>query len=65
MLAEHRSQLLSPLARLDQLEPQAGQILAAPVYPDVGELAEELRELLVDMRAKGRGTFGRWLIQPY
>ena len=26
--------------------------LPAPVYPDVGERAEELRELLVDMRAR-------------
>ena len=52
MLAEHRSQLLGLLARIDQLETQAGEIIAAPVYPDVGELEEELREVLVDMRAK-------------
>lgn len=44
--------LLSLLARLDQLETQAGEILAAAVYPDVGDLAEELREVLVDIRAK-------------
>ena len=48
----HRSQLLLLLQRIDELETQAGEILAAPVYPDVGELAEELRELLVGMRAK-------------
>ena len=52
MLAEHRSQLLGILARLDQLETEAGETLAAPVYPDVSDLAEELREVLVDMRAK-------------
>ena len=43
MLAEHRTALLGLLARLDQLETQAGEILAAPVYPDVGELARVAR----------------------
>ena len=52
MLAQHRISLLSLLARLDQLETQANEILGGPVYPDVGELAEELRELLIDMRAR-------------
>ena len=36
----------------DKPETQTVKILAAAMYPDVGELAEEVRELLADMRAK-------------
>jgi hypothetical protein len=32
--------------------PDADSILAAPVYADIGTMAEELRELVVDMQAK-------------
>jgi hypothetical protein len=52
MPTDYRQALLGILSRLDQLTSEADQILAEPVYADVGMMAEELRELLVDMRAK-------------
>jgi hypothetical protein len=52
MPIDYRPALLGILSRLDQLTSEADQILAEPVYADVGMMAEELRELLVDMRAK-------------
>jgi hypothetical protein len=51
-MPDYRTELLGILARLDQFETLANDILARPCYPDVGALAEELRELLADMRAK-------------
>jgi hypothetical protein len=52
MQPEHRKQLLSISARLDQALAQADEILSEPVYADVATMADELRELLVDMQAK-------------
>lgn len=52
MRAKHRSQLLNMLAGLDQCCADADHILAAPVYADVGLMAEELRELLENLRDK-------------
>jgi hypothetical protein len=52
MPSDYRPALLGILSRLDQLTSEADQILAEPVYADVGAMAEELRELLVDMQAK-------------
>lgn len=52
MPTDYRPALLGILSRLDQLTSEADQILAEPVYADVGMMAEELRELLLDMRAK-------------
>jgi hypothetical protein len=49
---DYRPALLGILSRLDQLTSEADQILAEPVYADVGIMAEELRELLAEMRAK-------------
>jgi len=46
-----RPRLLSILARLDQLTTEAEAILADPVEADIGARAEELREMLVEMRA--------------
>ena len=44
--------LLQLCAQLDRLLAEADGILAEPVYADIGVLAEELRELVVDMQAK-------------
>ena len=52
MLPEHRTRLLNILARLDQSQTLARELLADPVYPDVLVRAEELRELLADMQAR-------------
>jgi hypothetical protein len=52
MPADYRPALLGILSRLDQLSSEAEQIVAEPVYADIAVMAEELRELLVDMRAK-------------
>ena len=52
MTAEQRAQMLEILSRLDQYETLANELIAEPVYIDVGVLAEELHELLVDMRAR-------------
>lgn len=52
MLPEHRAQLLEILARLDQLETGAGEILCDPVFPDVYVRAENVREELIEMRAR-------------
>ena len=52
MPTDYRPALLGILSRLDQLTSEVDLILAEPVYADVGAMAEELRELLVDMRAK-------------
>ena len=49
MLPEHRRGLLELRARLDQLETQANDIIGAPVYPDVGALAEELRNMRAEV----------------
>jgi hypothetical protein len=40
------------LSRIDQFETLASELIAEPVYSDVGVLAEELHELLVNMRAR-------------
>ena len=47
----HRPRLLTILARLDQLTTEAEAILAEPVEGDIGVRAEELREMLEEMRA--------------
>ena len=47
-----RTRLLHLSAQLDRLLAEADSILADPVYADIGTLAEELRELVVDMQAK-------------
>jgi hypothetical protein len=52
MNAEYRSGLLGLLCRLDQMTTDADAILAGPIDTDNLPLAEELRELLVEMRAK-------------
>lgn len=52
MNATYRQQLLGILARLDQLTTEADAILAAPADEDVGVMAEDLREFLVEMPAK-------------
>ncbi len=52
MSTTYRSRLLAILARLDQLATEADAILAEPADVELGCMAEELRELLVDMRAK-------------
>jgi hypothetical protein len=52
MISDYRNGLLSILARLDQLNTEADRILADPIHADIGAMAEELRELLVDMQAK-------------
>ena len=39
-------------SQLDRLLAEADSILAKPVYAEIGILADELRELVVDMRAK-------------
>jgi hypothetical protein len=51
MTADFRPRLLTISARLDQLLAEADKIIEEPVYVDVGVLAEELRETLVDMQA--------------
>ena len=50
--AARRSQLLANLARLDQLTTEAEEILAGPADVEIGCMAEALREMLIDMRAK-------------
>jgi hypothetical protein len=57
MLPEHRARLLKILARLDQLEFRAAEITAEP-NPDLGALAEELRELAADIRACAKKHLG-------
>lgn len=49
---DHRKALLEILARLDQIETDANAILANPVDTDNLPLAEELRELIVEMQAR-------------
>jgi hypothetical protein len=44
--------MLEILSRLDQCETLANELMAEPVYADVFVRAEELREMLVDMRAR-------------
>jgi hypothetical protein len=50
--AVSRTRLLQLAAQLDRLLADADSILAEPVYPDIAVLAEELREVVVDMQAK-------------
>jgi hypothetical protein len=52
LLTMSRTRLLQLAAQLDRLLAEADSILAAPVYADIGVLAEELRELVVDIQAK-------------
>ena len=52
MSIDYQKALLSVLARLDQLSAEAGALLADPGDVETGAMAEELRELVVDMRAK-------------
>jgi hypothetical protein len=51
MEPEHRRALLELLSRLDQNVTEADQLAPLPMYADVAVLPEELRELLIDMRA--------------
>jgi hypothetical protein len=55
MSPELRIRLLNILARLDKSQSLADEILSDPVYPDVAALAEELREMLVEMQARVAG----------
>jgi hypothetical protein len=50
--AEALKDLLRILSRLDHLEAFASETRGQPMYPDVAGQAEELTELLADMRAK-------------
>ena len=52
MAAEYRVRFLAVLAHLDQLTSEADRILAGPGDAEIGAWAEELREHLVEMRAK-------------
>lgn len=52
MNATYRQQLLSILSRLDQLEAGADAIIAEPADVEIGVMAEELREQIVEMQAK-------------
>ena len=52
MSIDYQKALLSVLARLDQLTSDADALLAEPGDVENGAMAEELRELVVDMRAK-------------
>jgi hypothetical protein len=47
-----RTRLQQLASQLDQLLAEADSILAEPVFPDFGMLAEELREVVVDMQTK-------------
>ena len=47
-----RTRLLQLSTQLDRLLGETDSILASPVSADIGMLAEELRELVVDMQAK-------------
>lgn len=49
---EHRQRLLTIHSTLDRLQADAEAILSGPVYADINAMAEELRELIVDMQAK-------------
>ena len=51
MTADYRKAMLAVLAHLDQLNTDAEAILAEPADTETLATAEELRELLVDMRA--------------
>jgi hypothetical protein len=53
MHPDYRQRLLSILARLDQLSTEADAILREPGDTELLPMAEELRELAVDMRARG------------
>jgi hypothetical protein len=52
MTAEQRARMLEILSRLDQYETMANELMAEPVFADVYVLAEELHEMLADMRAE-------------
>ena len=52
MNTDYRKALLAVLARLDQLSADAEAILAEPGDVENGAMAEELRELVADMRAR-------------
>jgi hypothetical protein len=51
-IAEYRTKLLAVLARLDQLATNAEAILSDPADTGILPMADELCELLNDMRAK-------------
>jgi hypothetical protein len=51
MHADYHKALLSILARLDRLETETGELLAEPGDSEILPRAEELRELIVEMRA--------------
>jgi hypothetical protein len=63
MYPDYRQSLLSVLARLDQLSSDAEAILTEPGVVENGAMAEELRELLVDMRAKVESKLGRLAVK--
>jgi hypothetical protein len=50
--AKCRARLLSILSTLDQMETEAAGIRAEPVFADIDVRAEELHELLCDLRGK-------------
>lgn len=51
MLPEHRNQLLTILAGLDQCCAEADRVIANPVFANLAMRAEELREMLVELSA--------------
>jgi hypothetical protein len=51
-ITDYRNAQLAMLSRLDRLSTEAKQLLAAPGDVEIGAMAEELRELLVDLQAK-------------
>jgi hypothetical protein len=52
MNPDYRTKLLAILAKLDQIQRDADNILANPIDAENGAMAEELRELIVEMQAK-------------
>jgi hypothetical protein len=55
MHPDYRNALTAILARLDRMEAEADAILAGPADTSMVSQAEELRELIVEMRAKVEG----------
>ncbi len=51
MHPDYRKALVAHLARLDRMESEADDILSGPADTSLVAQAEELRELIVEMRA--------------
>ena len=52
MQPEHLARLLTILSCVDQFETMAGEILSDPVYIDIVDRADELRETAIDLRGR-------------